>query len=227
MGFFDLFKRKDKKPKLEIEFSSSISSNHDREYFRLLGEKPQFSDYIGRDLNAPPFDDTYKTNNGYKLRELLLLVWWGKTKSGRKEDAAIPKYFYSTYSLKATTLTKRFFDEGLLETNNGRIHLSVKGKELYEQYQDLWEIHTVKNFPINLDSMFPNWNKDEFYIYYYQTLIKYYEDDIVHSTKMINYIRNNSSFDDIGNQEEYYMTNRERNQNTIADYENKIEALRQ
>ena len=58
MGFFDFFKRKNKQPKLEIEFSSSISSNHDREYFRLLGEQPQFSNYIGRDLNAPPFDDT-------------------------------------------------------------------------------------------------------------------------------------------------------------------------
>lgn len=54
--------------------------------------------------------DKYDTNTEFSLRELLLLIWWGKFKKGRLTTAKIPKYFIFTYNLNV----QKVIDKGWL-----------------------------------------------------------------------------------------------------------------
>ena len=55
----------------------------------------------GRSFDFPKYNDKFITQEGYPLRELLLLVWWGRTKSERKSTISIPQYFFYDYNLNA------------------------------------------------------------------------------------------------------------------------------
>lgn len=63
-------------------------------YYSLIGKGPAYYKYSEREYDMPSYDDAYVTKEKYKLRELLLLVWWGKPKNGRNKNVAIPKYFF-------------------------------------------------------------------------------------------------------------------------------------
>src|SRR5699024_11422652 len=106
-------------------------------------------------------------------------------------------------------LTSSFITSELLSEEKGKIKLTDKGQILFEEFYPLWEIHSVKNFPMNLDMDFPNWDKEEFDIKYYESMIRYYQAEATHSSKIIDYIKNHPDFDDIGNQEQYHLRSEE------------------
>ena len=119
MGFFDfLFKKKRKRVLPErVNVVTTISAGPDyytKRICRLAFDRPTMQDFWDRSFDSPHYTDSYQTSEGYKLRELLLLVWWGNTKTGRKSSITIPKYFFSDYNLNAEKLTKEFKDKGLV-----------------------------------------------------------------------------------------------------------------
>lgn len=156
--------------------NASIISNYSNEYLNLMGKRPRFAQYIGRPMDFPKYTDDYETNEKYSLRELLLLIWWGNTKHGRKTDTSIPKYFFRDYNLNAEKLTRRFYKEELLENVNGKVKLTDEGKRLYEKFKELWEIHSIKNYPSCLDIDFEHWDKNRFYQNYYAANRDFYKD---------------------------------------------------
>ena len=100
----------------EVESSYTVSVDNDSPIFdsryqNIMLHRPQWSDFIEGDY-YDAFDDSYHTPEGYKLRELLLLVWWGKTQKGRILDVRIPRYYYDRYHLNPNEVTKRFFADG-------------------------------------------------------------------------------------------------------------------
>ncbi|MGQ7601568.1 hypothetical protein ACTGZI_09405 [Streptococcus suis] len=108
------------------------------------------------------YDDSYYTGTPYKLRELLLLIWWGKTKNPRKPDSKPPRYFYYDYHLETKKVTGMFIKDGVLtKDDKERIVLTEYGKELYDEFEILWEMHSYKGFlgelP-NLDKEFADWD---------------------------------------------------------------------
>lgn len=108
------------------------------------------------------YDDTYITGIGYKLRELLLLIWCGRTKKPRSKYSKPPRYFFYEYNLKPKEVFKRFIDDQLISVNeNNEIILTELGKKIYDEFEALWEIHSYKGYigelP-NLDKVFHNWN---------------------------------------------------------------------
>ncbi|EHI70447.1 hypothetical protein ACVRY7_11010 [Streptococcus ictaluri] len=140
---------------------------------------------MGRPYDFPKYDDSYRTDEGFKLRELLLLVWWGKTKNGRKSTVAIPKYFFTNYSINAEKLTFQFKKRGWLIDQSEKTSLTEQGREIYEKYITLWDIHSAKRYPLCLDIDFPNWNKTKFDILVYKSEIKYHKENVRYCDKMI------------------------------------------
>lgn len=205
MSIFDfLFKKKENKNL--ANFDVETNSLYTEEYINLINSRPIFSDYIGRDYDTPAYTDTFETGTNYNLRELLLLIWWGKTKNGRSETVTIPKYFFNKYNLNAPKLTHSFFKENLLMKSDGKIKLTNSGQNLFNEFKDLWEIHSLKNYPSCLDLDFENWDKDKFYINYYQNLIRYEQASANHSEKFLKYFskQDPDSIKDIGNQRDYH-----------------------
>lgn len=195
------------------------------EYLNLNKQQPRPSDYFGRDLDYPKYTDRYKTDNGFKLRELLLLVWWGKASKGRSNSVNIPKYFFETYNLNGDKLTNAFISKGYLYDDGQKMHLTENGNELYNQYKNLWEIHAVKNFPTNLDIDFPNWNKQNFDIKYYNSHIAYLTAQVQHSDKVVDFFKKNPQYSDIGNQKEYHTSSIKSNLKQLRDFKEKLSIL--
>lgn len=184
MGFFDfLFKKKKKRILPErMNVKTTISTGPDyytREYVNLLLSRPTMQDFWDWSFDSPRYTDNYQTPEGYKLRELLLLVWWGNTKTGRKSSISIPKYFFSDYNIDAEKLTKEFKNKGLLLDDGERTKPSEEGKQIAGKYHALWEIHSVKNFPVNLDVDFPRWDKQKFELNILISELAYYNEHAV------------------------------------------------
>lgn len=223
MGLFDFFKKKKKKPSITIE--TNILSDYDEQYFRLLNERPDISDFTGRNWNYPKYTDEFKTKEGFKLRELLLFVWWGKTKNGRSSTANIPKYFFETYNLNTIRLTEKFKKLGWLVEKDNKIILTENGKEIYNKYKDLWDIHSFKKIPMCLDEDFKNYDKVQFIINFYKTMIEFLKAESVHHSRMIQYFNEHPDSDDIGNQRIYNTTRRDYDLLEIKNYEEKLAIL--
>lgn len=86
--------------------------------------QPDYDKQFGRSFDYPKYTDKYDTNTDFSLRELLLLIWWGKIKKGRLTTAKIPKYFIFTYNLNVTKVTQKFIDKGWLVQKDDRYFLS-------------------------------------------------------------------------------------------------------
>ena len=150
---------------------------HNQDYLELLTRRPNYFDYVDGSYEYA-YTDSYKTNEGYKLRELLLLVWWGKIKKGRTSNAKVPRYFYDRYHINPNNVTKQFFIDNLIYVDSGNIvRFTDRGKTLFQKYQDLWEIHSLKEYYGNLDRDFPFWDLDSF-------LIKKHTQNIIYLKEM-------------------------------------------
>ncbi|WP_438838160.1 hypothetical protein [Streptococcus pluranimalium] len=164
----------------------------DDRYQSILLRRPQLSDFVEGDY-YDAFDDSYHTSEGYKLRELLLLVWWGKSQKGKALDVRIPKYYYDRYELNPNEVTKRFFAEGLLEYDEIRdlVRPTAAGKELQRKYSKLWEIHSLKEYHANLDKEFANWDLDRFLMTRHKQKIEYLKASSQFYDDMANFLRKN------------------------------------
>lgn len=156
-------------------------------YRKMQESQPDYDKQFGRSFDYPKYTDKYDTNTDFSLRELLLLIWWGKIKKGRLTTAKIPKYFIFTYNLNAQKVTQKFLDKGWLFQEDNRYFLSKEAKQATEFYSDLWEMHQADNFPICLDEDFPNWNHGKL-------LITFYKNDIDFQNKLIAYYNKLNSF---------------------------------
>lgn len=224
MGLFNFFSKKRKRqPSVKIEMN--VIGSYDQEYFRLLNEKPELSDFTGRSWNYPKFTDQFKTDERFRLRELLLFVWWGNTKNGRSSTTRIPKYFFETYNLDTVRLTMQFKRLGWLTEEKDKILLTDKGSQIYKKYKDLWDLHSFKNLPICLDEDFENYDKEELTINYYKTMIEFLKAEAVHNARMIHYFNQNPNVEDIGNQRIYHTTHRDSNLLEIKNLEEKLAIL--
>lgn len=230
MGILNfLFRKKVKMPK-SVQISDIDIDYHTPQYYRLLETQPNISEIWGRDYDFPKYDDSFTTKENYKLRELLLLVWWGKTKNGRKSTATIPKYFFNDYNLNAEKITAAFKTEGLIVDVDNKILLTQKGKDVYSKYKALWEIHSVKHYPTNLDIDFPKWNKEKFELEFYQMELKYYKSHASYCKKMINFFNSFSapaSHQGIHNEINYYISEDNRDFTKVNDYQEKIAILKE
>lgn len=159
MGFFDKF-FKPKKADIEPNPKPHIFVNG------IPAEPfPSISKYRVNP-SGKRYDDTYITGVNYKLRELLLLIWWGRTKNPRKSTVTPPRYFFYEYHLNTKETTQMFIRDGVLSRDDqGRIILTDLGRQLYNEFAKLWEIHsyqgTMGELP-NLDQVFHNWNYNEY-----------------------------------------------------------------
>lgn len=173
----------------ESEFVNAYldTSAYDEGYFKIIKNQPSWEKVFGRPMNMPKYTDKFRTGNKYKLRELLLLIWWGKPKNGRKISAGIPKYFFFSYNLNAEKLTKQFYSDGLLANDGEKVFLTDKGKELYDEFEELWEIHSLKNYPSNLDIDFEDWDKESFDEFYYNANMEYYAQEAKIQSKLIDH----------------------------------------
>lgn len=93
-------------------------------YRKMQESQPDYDKQFGRSFDYPKYTDKYDTNTDFSLRELLLLIWWGKIKKGRLNTAKIPKYFIFTYNLNVTKVTQKFIDKGWLVQEDDRYFLS-------------------------------------------------------------------------------------------------------
>lgn len=113
------------------------------------------------------YSDDFQTDEGYKLRELLVLVWWGRSKKGRLFNTNKPKYFLYDYKINIDDLTKRFLDDGFLFVDDKNyIRFTETGAKILKKYSVLWDIHSLKGYKTNLDTDFPNWNENDFIVKY-------------------------------------------------------------
>ncbi|HEL2101048.1 hypothetical protein V9675_03320 [Streptococcus suis] len=218
-----------------IEFVSKIESDdeddyfYDEIYFRLISERPRITNYYGRAFDLPAYSDTFETLDNHTLREWLLLVWWGNTKNGRKKDVTIPKYFFQKYNLDAERLTATFKNEGLLEDVDDKTLLSESGRVFFNKYRSLWEIHSFKNYPTNLDLDFPTWNLQLMEIRYYEMEIKFLSDSIAHAKKLIdrlNSLGNKKMHKRIKQDLDYYTNEVNSNSIRLNDLKAKLEILK-
>ncbi|HEL2343274.1 TPA: hypothetical protein U0J94_001538 [Streptococcus suis] len=141
----------------KIEFSSKIVNSDGV----VIEDYPNVSKFRVNP-SGERYDDSYYTGTPYKLRELLLLIWWGKTKNPRKPDSKPPRYFYYDYHLETKKVTEMFIKDSVLtKDDKERIILTEYGKELYDEFEILWEMHSYKGFlgelP-NLDKEFADWD---------------------------------------------------------------------
>ena len=187
MGIFNfLFGRK--KQKESVAVSQYKEFDYYRpEYFRILNSRPNMHEIYGRSFDFPKYNDKFITQEGYPLRELLLLVWWGRTKSERKSTISIPQYFFYDYNLNAEKITKKFKDKALLYDDDDKTLLTEEGKAIADKYSSLWEIHSAKGYPTNLDIDFPTWDKNKFDLMVCQMQIKYHNECANFYKELVNY----------------------------------------
>ncbi|WP_203268945.1 hypothetical protein [Streptococcus uberis] len=217
-------------------FESGISdyfsemSDLDIDFYELQQFDPPVDTFDNRDHHLQRYNDKYVTDEGYKLRELLVLVWWGNKKKGNLDNIKIPKYFFQQYSLNFTKVTNKFIKDGLLITVEDNLKLTDKGKMIYNKYKTLWEIHSfnIRSQYTLLDRDFPYWDNNEFTIACLKREIEYFTKYLEHHIKLLAFCKNNQYPEDEVEREEY-ITNYERQIKSekaiIQDYRNKIEAL--
>lgn len=237
MGFLDFLFGKKKPTTFTATVKSSENTNktedddyfYDDVYFNMLRNRPHITNYFGRTFDLPAYSDSFETLDNHKLREWLLLVWWGKTKNGRKKDTTIPKYFFHNYSIDAERLTSIFKGDGLLEDNDEKTFLTEKGKVFFNKYKSLWEIHSFKHYPTNLDLDFPMWNLQLMEMRYFEMEISYLSDSISHTKKMIdrlNYLSNKKPNRRIKQEVDYYINESNSNLVRLNDLKEKLKVLK-
>lgn len=150
------------------------------EYSKLLENKPKYEDYFGRPYYYHRYTDEYDTGTDFSLRELYLLVWWGRYHTGRDMNTKIPGYFFSRYNLNGQKVTEKFLQKGYLALKDGRYYLTDQGKLIANDYREVWDMDQVNGFPICLDEDFPRWHHG-------QLLRDFYQKDIDFLTARINY----------------------------------------
>ncbi len=230
MGIFSSLFNKNKKLQQNAQDNSSylFETEQSDKYYELLSNRPNLVDYYGRAFDLPSYTDNFETMDGHTLREWLLLVWWGKTKNGRKSTVTIPKYFFSIYNLNAEKLTKQFKKEGYLTDIKDKTTLTDKGRVIYNKYESLWEIHSFKDYPTNLDIDFPNWNKREFEIKYYQIYITYLRDNINYCKVLVDYINKyGTPYNNRDDEINYYLNERSSDLLKLSDLKEKITILQE
>ncbi|GAA3626600.1 hypothetical protein GCM10022297_01460 [Lactobacillus hamsteri] len=158
-----------------------------QEFNKLEEMRPDFYEIIGRPTDFPKYTDRYETNTNFTMRELLLLVWYGKVKKGRLINTRIPKYFFYDYNLNGVAVTHKFIKQNLLIEHNDRYVLSDEAKRIVDFYNELWEIHTTKEFPTCLDEDFETWEHGK-------ALIPFYEKEIIYLKKDIIYVQADIEF---------------------------------
>ena len=191
---------------IEIPVSMTIETgvndtdyNHEnnrslQEYQNICESRPDYNDQFGRPFDYPKYTDKYNTNTDFVLRELLLLVWWGKVKKGRLTTARIPKYFIYDYNLNSHKVTQKFIDKGLLRIENDRYVLSDEAKRIINFYSELWEMHQTTGIPICLDEDFTNWNHGKLLATFYQKEIEYFYKMITFYKKLIVFYKKHPNF---------------------------------
>lgn len=214
----------------EISDKDLEEENQVYETFNKLWEtSPKAENFYGRGFNYPKYTDSYKTNTDFTLRQLLLLVWLGKVKKGRLVTARIPKYFIEEYDLNAQKTIQLFLDEGLLSIQDDRYQLSKEAKSMVSFYKTLWDLHSIKNFPICLDEDFPKWNNGKLLISFYKEEIEFLKAEINFNNKVIWFYDTypSLSYDEQHQKRtiESYKQNNIYNQNDIKKDEAKIKAL--
>lgn len=156
-------------------------------YRKVQEAQPDYDKQFGRSFDYPRYTDKYDTNTEFSLRELLLLIWWGKFKKGRLTTAKIPKHFIFTYNLNVQKVTQKFIDKGWHVQKDDRYFLSKEARQVADFYSDLWEMHQADKFPICQDEDFPNWNHS-------RLLITFYKNDIDFQNKLVDYYNKLDSF---------------------------------
>ncbi|HEM9634217.1 TPA: hypothetical protein U3L57_000120 [Streptococcus agalactiae] len=157
------------------------------EYYALLLGSPRYDQYNNM-TNNKYYNDSVETTENFKLRELLLLIWWGKKKNGRRLDSSIPTYFEENYNLDVYSLTEKFIDKAWLMEADGIVSMTDKGHAIYKKYYKLWEIHSFKGAITNLDFEFPNWNLNCSTKLYLQRQINYLNDENKYYKQMIQFL---------------------------------------
>ena len=110
----------------------------------------------------------------------------------------------------------------------GSTKLSEEGKEIADKYHALWEIHSVKNFPVNLDVEFPKWDKQKFELNILISELAYYNEHARFCRNIINYFQNISGYNnysDIIDEVNYYINNLNSDVAKINDLTEKIQIL--
>lgn len=234
MGIFNfLFGSKKQKESQQISITIAPFEEFDYyqpKYFEILDSRPNIYEIYGRNHNFPKYNDKFITPEGYSLRELLLLVWWGKTKSGRKSTIAIPKYFFSNYNLNAEKLTRQFKLDGLIFDEGEKTLLTDRGRNVADKYLSLWEIHSVKQYPTNLDVDFPTWDKNNFDLMMCQMEIKYHSEHAKFCKKLVDYFNSLNapeSAQNIHDEINYYINEGSSDLAKVADLKEKVTILKE
>lgn len=224
-----LFGKKKPKNNVTITFSENNSSDSDFETLMSFYQKrPRLEDYMDRTFDMPAYNDSYIAEEGYKLRELLLLVWWGKLKKGRQADAVPPRYFFYNYNLDAQKTTKKLLKDGLLEVTDDKMSLTEKGKDIASKYKSLWEIHSFKHIPTNLDIDYAAWDEDKYLLIYYKIQVNYLSDMNDYYKEKNDFLQTSTYPEKAKDRKEEIVTNNEdmnRNNKLINDYSQKIKIL--
>jgi len=163
-------------------------------YFEVTNLRPKFKDYYGRNIDYPKYNDKYNTGTEFKLRQLLLLVWFSRTKKGRLVTTSIPQYFYYDYNINGNKLLQHFIARGWIIEDDKRYILSDEGRKIAKQYAALWELHRNNQFPFCLDEDYPNWNDGDLLKEYYKKEINYLKAEINYTKKIITFYEKTSSF---------------------------------
>lgn len=236
MGLFKfLFGNTESKPKARqsiqprFEEPPAVDFRQPR-YYRILETEPRIVNIWGRDFDFPYYDDSFKTEEGFSLRELLLLVWWGKTKNGRKSSASIPKYFFYDYNINAEKITRKFKENKWIVDDGEKISLTEKGRTIYNKYLKLWEIHSFKIYPVNLDVDFPKWDKNKYEIMAYEKDVEYYSKHAKFCDKVLDYFKSLNCPDfssEIADQINFYTREKKSDLENVKDRKEKISILKE
>lgn len=160
-------------------------------YSKWLDSSPKFEDFFPKEDEQliKRYSDKYKTDEGYKLREIFLLVWWGRIKKGRQLNVAKPKYFIYDYNINVDKVTNKFISDKILVVNEDNIvKLTEAGHDIYNKYLELWNMHRNG---ANLDSEFIGWNEIDYIVKQNNQKIKSIKKQILYLEAGINH---NKSF---------------------------------
>lgn len=183
---------------ISFQQDDNLSEQTWQEFNEVEKLRPDFYKIIGRSNDYPKYTDKYETNAGFTMRELLLLVWYGRVKKGRRIDTTIPKYFFCDYNLNGRTVTQKFIKQNLLIEHNDRYVLSDEAKRIVTFYSELWEIHTTKEFPTCLDDDFETWEHGKALIPFYKKEIIYLKKDIIYIQADITFSQKYPDFNSFG-----------------------------
>lgn len=182
-------------PSNDISKAHEDSNNDTFLQFSQLSEsRPNIEDYFGRSFNDPKYNDKYDTGTEFSLRQLLLVVWFSRTKKGRLVSSSIPQYFFYDYNINGQKLLQQFIARGWIVQDNDRYILSTEAKDIANQYEILWELHRNNQFPFCLDKDYPNWNHGALLKSFYKKEIAYLEAYIEYTKKLIEFYENSPSF---------------------------------